>query len=308
MATLFAKLRAAFTDRPRPDAVFGLSPRNLGGVLAGSGGRASGRRFVLPLDPRGLAPSFDKPNGAGASCLPSRIEEGKRALGLSGGTVTLLIPEPCARIFVLAAESLPESEEEREAFIRWRVAKQMPVMPDDLRLAADLSSAPGPAKIIVAAARESVIREYEDTFLAAGLRPGCVSIPSLGLANLVDRDAGANGVLVDSGSDHLSLLAAMNSEWTLYRQKAIGPALTAGERMGLIVQEAENTVHFLEDREKKRIVKIWVHSGDGEDGPELVAGLESALALPAEWIDYDAPGEWTARERSILAPLVGQLA
>lgn len=308
MAPLFEKLRSTFTERPRPDAVFGLSPRSLSGILVGSGGRAVRKRFVLPLDPGGLAPSFERANAPGAASLRNRIDEGKKILGLSGGAITLLIPETCVRIFVLATESLPASEGEREAFFRWRVAKQMPLLPDDLKLAYDLSFVPGPEKVIVAAARETVIREYEDLFLAAGLRPGCVSIPTLSLANLIDRDAAVNGILLNSESDHLSLLAVMDSEWALYRQKGVGPALTAGDRRGLIIQEVENTVHFLEDRERKKVARIWVHSEDAEDGPEVVARLESALSLPAEMIEYAAPGEWNTREKAILAPLVGQLA
>jgi hypothetical protein len=134
-----------------------------------------------------------------------------------------------------------------------------------------------------------------------------VTIPTLSLANLVDR-AAADGLLLSAGTDHLGLLAAMDAEWTLYRLKGLDPAASSRDRIGLVVQEAENTVHFLEDREQRKISRLWVHSADGEETADLAARLESVLSLPAERLEYGAPREWASAEKGALAPLVGQLA
>jgi hypothetical protein len=301
------RVLARFVAPPRPQAVFGLTMRTLSGVRAGARGGSVRRSFVSVLDPGFLAPSFDRPNVADETALRNLIDDGKRALGLSGGTAALLLPEPCVRIFVLTAETLPASESEREAYFRWRVDKQMPLLPDDLRLAYDLPPGPGPKKVVVAAAREAVIREYEGLFLATGLKPGCVTIPSLSLTRLAGVGEGGNGILLNVERDYLSVFAVMDSEWILYRQKGIGSDSADVERTDLIVQEVENTVHFFEDRERKKVGRIWVRASDPEEAPEIVARLESALALSAGPIDYDAPDVWDARQKAVLAPLMGQL-
>jgi hypothetical protein len=305
---LFGKLRTAFLERPVPDAVFELGPDRLTGLRVAARTRTARGRFVLPFRSGALAPSFDRPNVADFSVLGEAIEHGKDALGLGGGTASLLIPEPCVKIFVLSVESVPVSPGERDSFVRWRVGKQMPLLPDDLRLAYDIPAGGSAKKIIVAAAREAVIREYEGLFEAAGMRPGTVTVPSLSLINLVGGATGLNGVLLNVDTDSLSFLAVMDSEWSLYRHKGIASGLPAGEKVALIVKEVENTVHFIEDKERKRVEKIWVRTGSWDDGPGIVSKLSAGLPLSAELVDYDAPADWDAGEKALLAPLVGQIA
>ena len=305
---LFKKLQARFVERPLPDAVFELTPGHLSGFRALARGRASRERFLLPFNTSVLIPSFDRPNITDASAVKAVIEVGMSALGFGGGSIALLIPEPCFRIFVLTAESVPGDEAERDAFIRWRVGKQMPLLPEDLRIAYAISSGSPARKIIVATARDAVIREYEDMFQSAGMAVGTVTVPSLSLVNLIGGAAGQNGVLLNIESDYLSFLAIMESEWTLYRHKGVSPDLAAGAKADLVVHEVENTVHFLEDKERKKVEQIWVRSGAGEDAPGILSRLKSSLPLPAAMVDYAAPEEWNAQEKTALAPLMGQLS
>ncbi len=308
MLPLFKRLQARFLERPLPDAVFELAPGHLSGLRVIARGRASRERFILPFETSVLTPSFDRPNITDTSAVKAMVEAGKRALGFGGGPIALLIPEFCVRIFVLTAESVPGDEAERDAFIRWRVGKQMPLLPEDLRMAYAMSSGSPVRKVIVATARDTVIREYEDIFKSAGMAVGTVTVPSLSLVNLIGGAAGQNGVLLNIEPDYLSFLAIMESEWTLYRQKGVSPDLAAGAKADLVVQEVENTVHFLEDKERKKVERIWVRSGAGEDGPGILSRLKSSLPLAAAMVDYAAPDEWNAQEKTALAPLMGQLA
>ncbi len=300
-------VRARFLERPLPDAVFELRPDRLSGLHVSAKGHPGRGRFVLPLETGLLTPSFDRTNVADAAGLGAAIGRGMDALGLGGGTVSLLVPEPAVRVFILSVESLPANPDERESFIRWRVGKLLPLLPEDLRLAYDVPSGFHSGKIIVAAAREAAVREYEGLFEAAGLRVGAVTVPTLSLANL-RRGPGGSGILLNAEADRLIFLAIMDSEWTLYRQKGVGADLEADRRADLIVQELENTINFLEDKERKTVERIWVRPGEGDGADGLVSRLKSALPLPVELIDYEAPGDWSAREKAALAPLVGQIA
>jgi len=306
--TPFKTLRARFIDRPLPDAVFSLAAGRLCGIRVSASGRPVRERCILPFEREALAPSFDRPNAAAAARIGPVIQEAKKLLGLGGGIVSLLIPEPCVRIFILSAESVPAAQAERETFVRWRIGKLMPLLPDDLRLDCAVSAGAGPKKIIVAAAREAVIREYEGLFESEGFRVGTVTIPSLSLVNLLDGGQDESAILLDIEADGLSFLAVMDGGWTLYRQKALGTDLSPEERISLVVQEVENTVHFLEDKERKRAAKIRVRSELWQEGPMVVSRLQDALALPAEMIVAAVPEDWEAGERAMLAPLVGQIS
>lgn len=304
---LLKRVWERFLERPLPDAVFELRPDRLSGLTVSGKGRPGRGRFVLSLDQGLVAPSFDRPNIAGPSGLGMAVEQGKEALGLGGGTVSLLIPEPAVRVFILAVESLPAVPKDREAFIRWRMGKLMPLLPEDLRLAYDVPPGFHSGRIIIAAAREAVVGEYEDLFESAGLRAGAVSVPTLSLANL-RGGPGENGILLNAEADRLIFLAVMDSEWTLYRQKGVGADLEAGRRADTIVQELENTVHFLEDKEGKKVERVWLHADVGEEAAGIASRVKDALPLPVEIVDYEAPGDWSDREKAALAPLVGQIA
>jgi hypothetical protein len=305
---LFRKLGGRFVNRPLPNAVFELTPGRLSGIRVSPRGRTVRGRFIHPFKSAALSPSFDRPNVIEAETIQTAIERGRKFLGLGGASIALLIPEPCVRIFVLTADSVPSSEVERDSFVRWRVGRLMPVMPEDLRIDYDVSSSPGPAKIIVSSAREAVIREYEGLIQSSGMNVGMLTVPSLSLVNLLGGGPERSFILLNIEADYLSLLAVMDSEWTLYRQKAIGTDIMTDRKADLVVKEVENTVHFLEDRERKKVEGIRVRSESWEDGPVVVSRLQQVLGLPAVEIEYEAPEAWDVREKAILAPLVGQIS
>jgi len=303
------RLKSHFLDRRVPEAVFQVSPGFMSGIRVSKSDRSVRGGFVLPFRKPPFDPSFDRPNLTDAAILREAIAQGKDKLRLSSGPVALLVPEQSVRVFVLSVDSFPGSGRERDAYIRWRIGKQMPVIPEDALI--DYAVPPGraPRKIIVAMARRRVIREYESLFEKAGLRPALVTIPSLSLVNLVGKGGASSGILLNLEEDTLSLLALMDTSWVLYRQKGVGPAgrPEEGERAETIVREAVNTILFLEDKDKRRIERLWVRSVIAAEIPELISRLKERIDLPLEPVEYEAPEGWSEADKSLLASLVGQI-
>ena len=306
--TLGQRLQIHFTERLLPDAVFQISPSHLSGLrVSRSDGSVKGG-FVQPFRERPVAPSFDRPNITDPAALEEAVAQGQKNLRLPSGTVALLLPEPSLRVFVLSIDAFPASGKERDAFIRWRIGKQMPLIPDDARIDYAVTPGKGTRRLIVAMARQVVVWEYEALFEKAGLKPVIVSSPSLALVNLVPRDGWATGVLFNIEDETLTVLALSDPGWTLYRQKDIGPAGgAAGERGDTIVHEAENTIRFLEDRDKMRVEKLWLRCAALPEFGVVATRLAARIALPIEPLDYRAPEAWTDGHRSLLAPLIGQI-
>jgi Tfp pilus assembly PilM family ATPase len=158
-------------------------------------------------------------------------------------------------------------------------------------------------------ARQVVVWEYEALFEKAGLKPVLVTAPSLALVNLVRRDSRANSVLINIEDETLTVLALADPGWSLYRQKDIGlpGGAAADERRDNIVREAENTIRFLEDRDKTRIERLWLRCADAAELAEIMGRLREKISLPIEPVDYPAPDGWTDAHKAILAPLIGQV-
>ncbi len=306
--TIGNRLRTHFTERLLPDAVFQIAPGHLSGIrVSRTDGSVKGG-FVQPFRERPVTPSFDRPNVTGPAALEEAIDQGKRNLRLTSGSAALLIPEPSVRVFVMSVDSFPGSGKEREAFIRWRIGKQMPLIPEDARIDYAVTPGRGARKIIVAMARQVVIWEYEALFEKAGLKPVLVTAPSLALVNLVPPDGRKNGVLINIEDETLTVLALSEPGWSLYRLKDIGaPGAAAGEREENIVREAENTIRFLEDRDRTRVERLWLRCAAAAEQPEIRARLGERIALPIEPVDYHAPEVWTDAHKAVLAPLVGQI-
>ncbi len=307
--TLGQKIRSHFLDRVVPDAVFQVSPAFVSGIRVSKKDRSVRGGFVLPLRDRPVAPSFDRPNLAGPAEVADAIARGMKNLRLASGSVAVLIPEPAVRVFVLGVESFPGSGREREAFLRWRIGKQMPLVPEDARIDYAASPGRGARKVIAAMARRAVVAEYEALFEKAGLKPDLVTVPSLTLVNLVLRNGPANGLLLNLEDEILTLLAVTEAGWALYRQKGVGAAggPEAEERFETVVREAENTIRFLADKEKERIERLWVRTAAAAERPGLVERLGRRIGLPLEGLDYPAPEGWTEAQQALLAPLVGQI-
>jgi len=307
--TLANRLKSHFTERLLPDAVFQVAPGFLSGIrVARNEGSIKGG-FVLPFREPPVSPSFDRPNVTDPAALEEAIAQGKRNLRISSGSAAILIPEPSVRVFVLNVDSFPASGKERDTFIRWRIGKQMPLVPEDARIDYAVTPGRGPRRIIVAMARQVVVWEYEALFEKARLKPVLVTVPSLTLVNLVRQGGPANGLLLNLEEETLTLLALADPGWALYRQKDVGALAGAGadERTDNIVREAENTIRFLEDKDKTRIERLWLRCADSEARPALLRRLKERIVLPIESVDYKAPQVWTEAHKAILAPLIGQI-
>jgi hypothetical protein len=307
---LVRKLASFFLDPLRPDAVFHFDPRYLCGLSCSATDGRIRARFAHPLPAGLLRLSFDRPNIAEAGPLRRILEEAVKTLRIRGGRAGLLVPDPSARVFILSVESVPASDRERTEFVRWRISKHMPLHHEDIRIDSRLVA--GGSKIIAVMARECVVREYESLFDGIPLKIGTVSLPSLSLVNLLEDGDSSTAILINIEEDYLSFLALSGRDWSLYRQKGVvlagGPETALDQKIDQLVQEIQNTVYFLEDKEKRRVDILWVRCGLLEGGAEIVDRLRHRLPYSVQGFDGLVDQAWEAGEKNIFAPLMGQIA
>ena len=305
------RLKEYFTKPPLARSVFYLSSHTLSGIHVSPKERRIKYHFITPFEGRLIEPSFNKKNIENGSILESRLKEGLAKLHLRDTKIACLIPELSLKAFVFTFDSLPPSKHEREQIIRFRVKKQMAFLPDDARLSFDVIKSDHSQKMIVSVARASIIQEYEDFFRLLGLKVRVVSSPLLSLYNLVNRDREGEFLLANIEEESLGLLAVIDSEIVLYRQKPLGFESEADkpspQRLEEIIKEIENTANYVEDREKKKIASLLVRLGQVGAKEKSLSRLKTELSFPMERIDVSLASDMALEERQFLAPLIGQI-
>lgn len=301
-------IRDYFLRGPRLGLHFMLTSRALACLsLAGGEKRTVAGRAVLPLPAGCLVPSFDPPNVRNAGELARLVREAVRLAQAGGHEAALLLPEVCQKSFVPTFENLPASPEERKAWILWRLKKQMPSLPEDVRLSYDAAADGSPRRVFVTLARATVIREYEDLFASCGIKLRNIGLPTLGLLNILDRNREKNVLLANVEEDAVSLLGVLDGRAALYRLKPFlgGKTFSPPDLAAAAGKELAGTLRFLEDREKKAVKTVWVRSGTGGDAAEIIAGLQAVTELPVRLLDAPVSCGLKPRERHFLAPLIG---
>ena len=306
------KVKKYFLELPQPDAVLQFTARSLFAIRLSPKDRAIRQRCAVPVSPGSILPSFDRTNLAELPHLEERLEEAKKVLQLQEGSVAVLLPELCFKVAIFNSDSPSLSQTEMEKMVWWRVRKLMPLLPDDARLSYEVVASQSSEKILASLARSSVIQEYENLLARKRLRAGAVMPPSLNLLSLLirgERNA-EDSIIVNIEDDAVSLLAVINSEISLYRVKPFmheGRSLVPHEeKMDNIVKEVENTIHFIEDREKKKISHLWVRRGLMEKETDFVSVLKTRFSFPVESVETLVPFDLPSREKEVLSTLVGQ--
>jgi type IV pilus assembly protein PilM len=115
--------------------------------------------------------------------------------GFRGHEIGVVIPDDSARISFITTETLPGSEEERAAFIRWKLKKTVPFEIETAQVAYNILGTRfnGDDKgtdLLVTLSPRSVIEEYEFLMEELGYEAGFVIPSSLAALNLFSIPAG----------------------------------------------------------------------------------------------------------------------
>jgi len=310
-ALLKDKIRNYFT-RPRLyDSGIHISSRYISGIQVSPKEGKIRNHFVLPLEGGIIHPSFNKKNIKNSELLEKRIKEELEKIHIGGRNIVFLLPEMAQKAFIFYFDSFPASQQERAHLIRFRVKKQMPMLPDDIRFSFELRKSNGSKKVLTTIARSSVIQEYENLFDQLHMKVRIVGIPSLSVSNLLNKESEKDTMFINIEEDLFSLVVNIDSEIVLYRQKPFGANVenhnSSAQKIRHIVQEVANTVNFIEDRDKRRINCLIIRLGLLDRGEEIFVGLEEKLHFPLKriesYVDFNIP----LKEKEILSPLIGQL-
>jgi hypothetical protein len=308
MAVFFEGIKAFFSSPPRVQSAFQFNAGYLSGLQMDSKSRDIKNYFILSLEPGMIEESFAGRNIPDVEALRKKLSVELRKMNKTENRTAVLLPELCQKSFIFQFDGLPKSYQEKVEVVRFRIKKQMPMLPEDAHLSFDIMDGEKP-RVLAVVARRAVIKEYQDLFSGEGFRVGMVGVPIISLAGLIDRKREKDFLLVSIEEGSFSLLASVRSEVVLCRQKASirSRPLEAEDRIEGIIQDIENTVNFIEDHESRRIEEVWIRTGLIRNKKEILAGLGGRLAFPIRRIEGQLKVRLSDEEKDLLSPALGQL-
>jgi type IV pilus assembly protein PilM len=233
----------ALVDAPLPLVAVEVRPGALAAVrLAHEGGRLSlGAAATVDLAPGTIDVSLARPNLTDAGAFREALRAVLERVGaLSGGDVSLVLPDPAIRLVLVPTQGGRSSGREAEETIRFRLHKALPF---DVRSARVAWTPTRTGQVLVAVALDEVVRGYEEALESIGLRPGLVEAASLALLVAAgEPPPSGDRLLVNWDEGYVSFVLTRAGQPLLVR------TLPGDATPDAVVRHASSTRQFHQDR------------------------------------------------------------
>jgi hypothetical protein len=261
-------------EPPLPLVAVEVRPTALAAVrLARERGRLSlGAAATAELPEGALEVSMARPNVTGLEAFRRTLAAVLERVGaLSGGDVSLVLPDPVVRLTHVSAEGLRARRAEAEETIRFRLHKALPF---DVRTARLAWATPRGEQVLVAVASEEILRGYEEALESLGFRPGLIEAASLALLSAAETDsAPGDRLLVNWDEGYVSFVLTRAGQPILLR------TLPGDAGRDAVARHAERTLQFHRDRRGGGLLADVVVRSASVPGEEAEAILERALGV-----------------------------
>ena len=286
-----------------PEVAVEVRPRAIAAVrLSREGGSlALGAAAVVDLPEGALDVALTRPNIVDPEAFRSTLQAAlERAGALSGGPISLVLPDPAVRLVLVEGGGLKGRRAEAEETIRFRLHKALPFDVRGARIAWDGVRS---EKTLVAVALDEVVSEYEETLESLGFQPGLVEVSSLALASLDDSAAG-DRLLVNWDEGYVSFLLQRGDQPLLVR------TLPGEVGAASVARQATSTLQFYQDRlggTRLDSVVLRAAAGPAEEAADALGpALDAEVRLLQPWAALGA-AESTAPAQAVAAAAASAL-
>jgi len=207
----------------RPAAAVEISPE---GVLAAAA-RGDGPAYAFVELPAGaVMPGIGEANLQAPEVVAEAIRSALEQVSPRTRSVTLVVPDPAVRVFVLDFDSFPAKPAEAVPVVRFRLRKMVPFEAEQAGIGYQvLTQSKTECRVLAAVLPGSILAEYEAAARAAGYEPGAVLPSSLAALEAVDSEKAA--LTANLSAAVLTTTIAAGKDLLLYRTLDL-PADAAG--------------------------------------------------------------------------------
>jgi len=159
--------------------------------------------------------------------------------------ITVLVPDPVVRVFILPFENLPRRADEALPLLRWRLKKSVPFDVDETVVSWMRQAArDGSLELVTAVARQRIVREYEEIVESAGAQIGVLLSSTLAALPLLE-ERGAT-LLVRLSGKSLTTAIVHGSNLCVYRSTDM-PADVALLEPQVVLDEVFPAIAYYQD-------------------------------------------------------------
>jgi hypothetical protein len=267
-----------------PTLVFEIAPGFVAGArLEGSGHQARRvrRMGVQQLEPHSLEPHPGRPNVANQEEVRRAIREVAAVTGNGTGRFGLVVPDGAVRVAVLLFETLPEDAREAEALVRWRMRDKLPFAPEEARVSYQvLWRAPGHVEVLAAAARSSVLSEYEAALEPINGGPALTLPATLALLPLLPDRAAGGHLLLHVCSRWVTAVLMVKARPCFWRTRELDTAV-AEDPAKAVASEAARVLASARDHLETKLEQAWLCVRPPTTS-ELVSAVADAISHEVE--------------------------
>jgi len=224
-------LLSALLSTPRPQAAISIAGDSITAVeLSVVKGQSSlSVQQIKSLDTGAVVPSMMSPNIADSKAVTTALNEVLASYKRRPTRVSLVLPDTVAKVSLLSLETIPDRETDLAELIKLKVQKSAPFSLNEAQLSYELCGVDTTkqSQFLVAAVKQSVLREYEDICTDVGLQVGCVDLASFNLINTslcsTSEKKSEDWLLVHVAHRYSTLAIVRGSQLIFYRNQASEP-------------------------------------------------------------------------------------
>ncbi len=295
-----------------PAGVYEVQSGFLMGARLSKSRRQVSRLAVREFEPGALSAVSCLSNIPNPEALSETLRALEAALGSSKGPLGLLIPDPLVRVGILEFETLPGDTKDQEALIQWKMKPLLPFPAEEARLSYEiLHQEEGRVEVMVLAARNSILAEYETSVEALGGEITLVLPATLALLPLLDENAERGELLLHVWPGGLTAVVAGGGRIRMWRSQAAQWNLPE-DCLKAVGQETARILAGAQDHLRLEIGRICLCVRPPVP-EEWVRDLGKSISREVQVLIADAAcaGSLSSEERELLryfgAPLAGLL-
>ena len=302
MRSILSKVKLHSETGGRPPAAVELTPEGALAAAIPAPGQPPVYAFA-PLPHGALIPGIGEPNVRMPEDVAGAIRTALDAVSPRSRAVTLVLPDPVVRVFVLDFDSLPAKQAEVLPVLRFRLRKMVPFDVEHTGLSYQvLFQDKEQCKVLDVVLPIAILEEYEAAVQAAGYEPGAV-LPS-SLATLEAVESLEAMLIANLSGPALTTTIANGSDLLLYR------TLDLPEEPSQRLQEIQRGVAvasaYYEDKLGVRPYKLYF-AGNGE-AQEFARWLNEPELEIVDLVPQPELGAATALADTSIAGVAGALA
>jgi type IV pilus assembly protein PilM len=262
---------------PHPSLVVEIAPAHVAAARWGSGQGHLEDVVIESLPTGAVMPSPVENNITQPDSVRGALRRVFDRIPNRGAAITVLVPDPVVRVFILPFENLPRRTDEALPLLRWRLKKSVPFDVDETVVSwMRQEGRDGGLELLTAVARQRIVREYEEIVESAGAPIGVLLSSTLAALPLLE-DRGATLMTRLSGKSLTSAIVH-GANLCVYRSTDMPTDVSLLEPQ-VVLDEIFPAIAFYQDNWDAPVDRVRF-AGFGPREQIFRAALTSELRIP----------------------------